>query len=67
MTPVLTAEKLRPVISGVDKIAPFGVAIQPTVRKSNRRHGLGMSAGMASATTTTNGLGMEGLNGRVHL
>ena len=40
---------------------------QPRVRKSSRRHGLRMSAGMASATTTMNGLRMEGLNGRVHL
>ena len=40
---------------------------QPRVRGSSRRHSLGVSAGMASATTTTNGLRMEGRNGRVHL
>ena len=40
---------------------------QPRVRRCSRRHSLGVSAGMASATTAANGLRMEGRNGRVHL
>ena len=40
---------------------------QLEVRRSSRRHDLGVSGGMASATTTMNGLRMEGRNERVHL
>ena len=41
--------------------------VQSRVRESSRRHGLGTSAGMASVTTATNSLEMEGPIVRMHL